>query len=106
MCGSNLILYRCVLIADWLRRETVGEWWVRAGSGRAGRAVEMKNKISTFGFKLQFFSADFYKGRGRLRGKNFFRSSGAGRAPGGVMDGGGSVCPFVCVSRKVIRPSF
>jgi hypothetical protein len=26
------------------------------------------------------------------------------RARGGVAEGGGSVCPFVCVSRKVIRP--
>jgi hypothetical protein len=33
------MLYRCVLIADWLRRETVGEWLVRAVSGRAERAV-------------------------------------------------------------------
>ena len=50
---------------------------------------------------LCFFSADFYKGRGRLRGENFFRSTGAGRARGGVTEGGGSVCPFVCVSRKL-----
>jgi hypothetical protein len=64
------------------------------------------NKISTFISKLQFFSADFYKGRERLRGDNFFRSMGAGRARGGVTEGGGSVCPFVSVSRKVIRPSF
>jgi hypothetical protein len=33
------MLYRCVLVADWLRRETVGEWWVRVGSGRAERAA-------------------------------------------------------------------
>jgi hypothetical protein len=62
-----------------------------------------ENKISTFNLKLQFFSAGFYKGRERLRGINFFRSTGAGRARGGVMEGGGSVCPFVCESRKVIR---
>jgi hypothetical protein len=62
------------------------------------------NKISTFNSKLQFFSARFYKGRERLRGKYFFRPKGAGRARGGVTEGGGSVCPFVCVSRKVIRP--
>ncbi len=42
------------------------------------RAVDMQNKISTFGFKLKFFSADFYKGRVRLRGEIFFRSTGAG----------------------------
>ena len=34
VCGSNLMLYRCVLIADWLTPELMGEWWVRAGSGR------------------------------------------------------------------------
>jgi hypothetical protein len=62
------------------------------------------NKISTFNSKLQFFSAGFYKGRERLRRINFFRLTGAGRARGGVMEGGGSVCPFVSVSRKVIRP--
>jgi hypothetical protein len=49
----------------------------------------MQNKISTFSFKLQFFSADFYKGRGRLRAENFFRSTGAGRARGGVAEGEG-----------------
>jgi hypothetical protein len=26
------MLYRCVLIADWLTPELVGEWWVRARS--------------------------------------------------------------------------
>jgi hypothetical protein len=33
------MLYRCVLFADWLTPELVGEWWVRAGSGRAERAA-------------------------------------------------------------------
>jgi hypothetical protein len=42
---------------------------------------------------------------GKVARKNFFRSRGAGRAGGGVTEGGGSVCPFVFVSRKVIRPS-
>ena len=89
-------MYRCVLFADWLTPELMGEWWVRAGSGRA---VDLQNKISTFNSKLKFFSAGFYKGRERLRGDNFFRSTGAGRARGGVTEGGGSVCPFVSVSR-------
>ena len=62
------------------------------------------NKSFTFNFKHQFFSAGFYKGRERLRGINFFRSTGVGRPQGGVTEGGGSVCPFVSVSRKVIRP--
>ncbi len=47
------------------------------------------NKISTFNSKRQFFSAGFYKGRERLRGDNFFRSAGAGRARGGVAEGEG-----------------
>ena len=33
------MLYRCVLFADWLTPELMWEWWVRAGSGRAGRAA-------------------------------------------------------------------
>ena len=47
------------------------------------------NKISIFISKLQFFSAGFYKGRERLRGRIFFRSAGAGRARGGVAEGEG-----------------
>jgi hypothetical protein len=47
------------------------------------------NKISTFNSNLQFFSAGFYKGRERLGGENFFRSTGAGRARGGVAEGEG-----------------
>ena len=30
------MLYRCVLVADWLRRETVGEWCVCAGERARG----------------------------------------------------------------------
>ena len=47
------------------------------------------NKISIFISKSQFFSAGFYKGRERLRGRIFFRSTGAGRARGGVAEGEG-----------------
>ncbi len=53
------------------------------------RAVDLQNKISTFNSKCQFFSAGFYKGRGRLRRINFFRSTGAGRVQGGVAEGEG-----------------
>jgi hypothetical protein len=64
------MLYRCVLIADWLTPGLMGQWCVRVGSGRAERAIanardENANKISAWTFKLQFFSADFYKGRER-----------------------------------------
>jgi hypothetical protein len=76
---------------------------VRDACPRA-RAMINANKISTFNSKRQFFSAGFYKGRERLRGIIFFRSMWAGRARGGVTEGGGSVCPFVSVSQKVIRP--
>ena len=73
------MLYRCVLMADWLTPGLMGEWWARAGSGRAERAIanardENANKISTLNSKLYFFSADFYKGGERLRGRIFFRS--------------------------------
>jgi hypothetical protein len=27
------MLYRCVLFADWLTPELMGEWWQRAGAG-------------------------------------------------------------------------
>ncbi len=30
------MLYRCVLVVDWLTPGLMGEWLVRAGSGRAG----------------------------------------------------------------------
>jgi hypothetical protein len=33
------MLYRCVLIADWLTPGFMGEWCERAGSGRAERAA-------------------------------------------------------------------
>jgi hypothetical protein len=77
------MLYRCVLVADWLTPGLMGEWWVRAGSGRAGRVPacargRFANKISTFNSKLKFFSAGFYKGRERLRGENFSDRRGRG----------------------------
>jgi hypothetical protein len=41
-----------------------------------------------------------------LRGKKISDRRGqGGGGERGVTEGGGSVCPFVCVSRKVIRPS-
>ncbi len=40
-----------------------------------------------------------------MRGKFFSDRRGRGGREGGVTEGGGSVCPFVCVSRKVIGPS-
>ena len=51
------MLYRCVLVADWLTPELMGSGGCAQGAGARdarprARAVEMKNKISTFGFKL------------------------------------------------------
>ncbi len=54
------------------------------------------------------FSVNFYKGRGRLREEIFSaqrgRGGGWGCEKGGVMEGGGSVCPLVSVSQNVFRP--
>ncbi len=33
------MLYRCVLLADWLTPGLLGEWCMRVGSWRAGRAA-------------------------------------------------------------------
>ncbi len=82
-----------------------GAWNTRSRT----RAMMTWNKFNTLGFKHNFFSANFYKGRERLRGGNFFPIEGGG-AGARRREGGGrvclSVCLFVCVSRKVIRPSF
>jgi hypothetical protein len=88
------MLYRCVLIADWLTPGLMGEWCKRAGVGarnaHAGKARdENENKISTLNSKLQFFSADFYKGRERLRGKNFSDRRGRGGREGAWRRGEG-----------------
>jgi hypothetical protein len=101
------MLYRCVLIADWLTPGLMKEWCVRAGTGRAERAIanasdEIANKITTLNSKLKFFSADFYKGRERLRGYIFSDRRGQGGREGAWQRGEGL---FVCVSRKVFRPS-
>jgi hypothetical protein len=88
------MLYRCVLIADWLTPGLMGEWCEHAGEGarnaRAGKARdENENKISTLNSKLQFFSAAFYKGRERLRGKNFSDRWGRGGREGAWRRGEG-----------------
>ena len=53
---------------------------MHAGSGHSERAVATArdDKISTLSFKLKFFSADFYKGRGRLRAEIFSDRRGRG----------------------------
>jgi hypothetical protein len=40
------MLYRCVLIADWLTPELMGEWCLRAGAGarNAGARRERDDK--------------------------------------------------------------
>jgi hypothetical protein len=64
---------------------------------------ENENKISTLNSKLQFFSADFYKGRERLRGKIFSDRRGWGGRAGACR--WGRVCLSVCLCKSKSYPT-
>ncbi len=71
------MLYRCVLIADWLTPELLGEWWVRAGErargtrarGSARSCLEIRFPLLVSNFN--FFPPTFIREGGGC-GEKFF----------------------------------
>jgi hypothetical protein len=70
------MLYRCVLIADWLTPELVGEWWVRAGSGRARLKCQIRFPLLVS--NSNFFPPTFIRKGGGCGAKFFSDRGGRG----------------------------
>ncbi len=95
------MLYRCVLFADWLTPGLMGEWWVRAGSGRARSIRKIRFPLSIR--NANFFPPAFIR-EGRGCGEKIFSDR---RGRGGCEEAWrrGRVCLSVCLCKSKSYPT-